>query len=165
MADASNRLIPRLAHLVSRFFDVLLARPLAPVEQSRVASLLRPAEAALFWEQPVADQRHGLVASDRVLSSEPERPDLRRAALLHDVGKRRSRLGAFGRSAASLAGILHIPVSRRFRTYLDHGPVGAEDLRAAGAETLAVEFAAAHHGVRPTAINPSDWRTLIDADS
>ncbi len=164
MGHAPDHLISHLRHLAARFFDVLRARPLTPDEQRRVSDLLHHSETPLFWAQPLPDQRHGLAAADRIGSSRPERTDLQRAALLHDVAKRHARLGVLGRVAASLTEILHLPARGRIAAYLDHGPLGAQELAAAGSERLIVEFTRAHHGARPESIPAEEWDLLIEAD-
>lgn len=146
-------------HLARRFLEVLMARPLPGDLRTEASALLRPGEEErLFFDQPAADQRHGLAAA-RLVTGE-----LRRAALLHDVGKQRAGLGVWGRSVASALAKLHVPVRGRLATYLDHGPLGAEMLEALGAELLVVEFARHHHHARPSTIGASDWDKLLRAD-
>ena len=164
MGHPPDRLIPHLRHLAGRFFDVVGSQPLTPSEQHRVAELLRLAEAPLFWSQPVADQRHGLASAEHVAQRLPDRRDLHRAALLHDVGKRHARLGVIGRTVASLIEILRLPARGRVHRYLHHGPIGADELAAAGAEEVVVAFARAHHGTRPASIPDPDWSALQAAD-
>jgi putative nucleotidyltransferase with HDIG domain len=154
----------RLAHLVRRFFGVLGAAPLSPAEQAEAAALLRPAETGPFWGQPVADQRHALEAARIVAGLAPGRRDLARAALLHDVGKRHSRLGILGRSLASGLELVHLPSPGRLGRYLDHGPEGAAELEALGAEPIVVAFAGHHHGEPPPGVDPSDWAVLAASD-
>jgi hypothetical protein len=153
-----------LPHLARRFFGVLRAGPLRPGEQAAVARLLRPAEQGLFWGQRPADQRHGLECAVAVLVRRPDRPDLARAALLHDIGKRQTDLGALGRTLATTLGFAHLRVRGRFAVYLAHGPAGAADLEAAGAETLVVGFARHHHAGRPADVAADDWAELRRAD-
>ncbi|MBM3696238.1 MAG: HD domain-containing protein [Actinobacteria bacterium] len=155
---------PRAGHLARRFFAVLTAGPLQPGEQAEVARWLRPAERPLFWSQPPADQRHGLDGARAVLARRPERPDLVRAALLHDVGKRHSSLGTLRRTLVTVAAALGLPLRGRFAAYRDHGPIGAGDLAEAGAEALVVEFARHHHAARPAGIPRDDWEVLQRAD-
>ncbi len=131
----------RLWHLATRFFDVLLSRPLGPAEQDWVNGILRDREASLFWAQQIADQRHAHRVATRALSGLGANRDALAAALLHDVGKRHSRLGPIGRSLATVAGRLHLPMPGAWRLYLDHGRLGAADLRDVGAPSLAVAFA------------------------
>jgi len=155
----------RPLHLVGRFLDVTLARPLRPAEQAEIAALLRTgAERSMYWDQPRADQRHGLSAARRIRSAQPNRADLVRAALLHDVGKRRARLGPIGRSLATILGRLGIEGARRFSDYLDHGRIAARELGRDGAEALVVAFALHHHRDRPEQISREDWDLLQAAD-
>jgi putative nucleotidyltransferase with HDIG domain len=104
-----------------------------------------------------------------VATQVPERQDLVRAALLHDLGKRRSRLNVLGRSVVSgLAKVgLRWLVGRkggRGDLYLRHGELAAEELSDLGAEPLVVAFARSHHGARPPEIEPCIWEILVSAD-
>ena len=153
------------SHLIGRFFAVLAAGPLTDEECREVEAWLnRPGEAEIYWQQPVADQRHGLGAARTVAATRSERRDLIRAALLHDVGKRWSHLGVIGRSLASLCAKLRLPVRGSWRKYLDHGPIGAEELNRLGSEVLVVEFARHHHDRRPVTIPADEWDLLRRAD-
>ena len=153
------------AHLVGRFFEVATARQLTPDERSEVTGWLNgPAEEAVYWDQTVADQRHGLDGARVVAALRPDRRDLIRAALLHDVGKRHSRLGPIERSLASLCAKLGLPVRGAWLRYLNHGPMGADDLESLGCEGLVVAFARSHHHLRPDGIAFSDWEILQAAD-
>ena len=91
--------------------------------------------------------------------------EVMRAALLHDVGKRHARLGAIGRSIASILIILGLPMMQRMNQYRDHGRIGADELEAIDAPEVAVEFARAHHGERPQSIDQATWSALQDADA
>ncbi|MFH1330327.1 MAG: hypothetical protein ABIJ48_06745 [Actinomycetota bacterium] len=153
-----------LRHLARRFFGVLGAARLSPAEQVEVSRLLRPPERDLFWGQRPADQRHGLECARTALGRCPGRPDLARAALLHDVGKRLAGLGVAGRTMAAILGALRLPVKGRVAAYLGHGPAGAADLEAAGAEAVVVGFARHHHGSCPDDIPAADWEELCRAD-
>ncbi len=153
-------------HLVARFRDVLSARPLDHCERAWVGARLRnPAEVRLFWAQPVPDQRHGYTAAAFVAARYPRRPDLIRAALLHDIGKRHAPLGVVGRSVGSLARKLGLRLGGRIALYLDHGVVGAAELEAAGAEPLVVDYTRHHHGRRPVTVPVDDWSELNRADA
>lgn len=153
-----------LRHLVARFIEVLRGRGLGPREQAEAAALLTTNERPLFWAQAATDQRHGLECARRVLRARPGRIGLARAALLHDVGKRHAALGVLGRSLATGLAMFRVPVGARMRRYLDHGELGADDLAAAGAEALVVDFARHHHGARPAAISEDEWVLLQAAD-
>lgn len=151
-------------HLASRFLEVAGARPLRPDERLKAMEWLRPEEASFFLQQPPADQRHGLEAALSTRSERPERVDLIRAALLHDIGKRKSGLGLIGRSMASAWSKLGGRGRGRWAVYLDHGALGAEELAALGAEAIVVDFARNHHGIRPGSISEGDWDVLARAD-
>lgn len=145
-------------HLVRRFIGFLAARPLSPTEQAAVASVLSPELCVLFFAQPHQDQRHAVEVAARV------RPALRAAALMHDVGKTASRLGAVQRACATIANVARLPVTGRWRRYLDHGSIGASLLEEAHAPDIAVAFAAHHPGPTPKGIDPADWKELATAD-
>ncbi|NOY55991.1 MAG: HDIG domain-containing protein [Actinobacteria bacterium] len=148
-------------HLARRFLEALTARPLDEQAKKEVSELLRSdAEKRAFFDQPVADQQHGLAAARLVM----DRIDLRRAALLHDIGKHEAGLGVWGRSVATALVALHIKVRGRFRRYLDHGIIGAAILQELGAEAIVVDFARYHQAGRPPTIPPDDWDTLQRAD-
>ena len=152
-------------HLVARFFGVLTARPLRPIEQQQVAGWLdNEVEGALFWDQSSADQRHGYIAAAAVAARLPERRDVIRAALLHDVGKRHARLGVIARSFASLVGLFGGSGRGRVAAYLDHGRRAAPELADAGAEAVVVDYARHHHATRPSTIDQATWDLLQAAD-
>lgn len=150
------------AHLVRRAIGSIRSRPLSPREEAEVAGLLDDRLAALFWEQPVMDQRHGIDAARFVLARRPGARDLAAAALLHDVGKRHAGLGVVGRVLATVLALLRIPAPGRLGVYLDHARLGAEDL--AGAEELIVAYARHQDGPRPSSIPAETWALLKEAD-
>jgi hypothetical protein len=152
------------AHLIRRFWQVVGTRHLTPADQIEVAGLLPSRQAALFWAQPAADQRHGLHTARAVAHTAPDRADLAAAALLHDVGKRESGLGPYGRALASALALARIPVRGRLAAYLNHGPLGAADLKAAGADAIVVAYARDHHRRPASDVSPADWELLVAAD-
>ncbi len=149
-----------MRHLVHRFFGFLRARPLTPREQMAVTTSLPAPLRGLFYAQAPEDQRHAFDVASRV----GDRPDLVVAALMHDVGKSVTRLGAASRSAATTWAWTGLPVWGRWRIYLGHGPIGAAMLADAGAPMLAVTFAERHPGPVPTGIDADDWWLLAAAD-
>jgi hypothetical protein len=153
-----------IPHLIRRFLQVSRTRPLSPADQIEVVGFLQPLEATLFWTQPAADQRHGLRCARTVARTAPGRRDLAAAALLHDLGKRGPALGPFTRSLASALALVRIPTCGRLAAYLEHGPAGAAELAAAGAEAIAVEYARHHHHQKPPEISRADWDLLAAAD-
>jgi putative nucleotidyltransferase with HDIG domain len=153
------------AHLARRFFAAAGSRRLTADERREVEAWLSGEdEEAVYWEQPTADQRHGLETARTIAASCPGRRDLVRAGLLHDIGKRHSKLGVIGRSFATFSGKLRLPLRRSWRMYLDHGSLGADELMRLGSGELVVEFARHHHQTRPVAIPSDDWEMLQRAD-
>lgn len=153
-----------MGHLTSRFFDVLLAKPLDATEVEELKSWLPNSTGELFFSQPISDQRHGYHAAATVIGLGQSSADVVAAAALHDIGKRHANLGTAGRVVASLFLKLHLPLTSRFRVYRDHGLVAAEELARAGASRLVVEFAMHHHAERPASIDKQNWDALQIAD-
>jgi len=153
-----------LGHLVRRFFDVLLAKPLSTDEVASVNGWLRDVEAEVFFDQATPDQRHGHHAAGVVVAAGETNVTIIRAALLHDVGKRHAGLGVVGRSLASVSMRLGLPTGRRGRLYRDHGALAAKELAALGCEPVIVDFARNHHGSRPATIASGTWDLLQLAD-
>lgn len=153
------------SHLLGRFVQVATAGKLTGGERREAEGWLEGVgESGVYWEQSVADQRHGLEMARMIAAVRPDRRDLIRAGLLHDVGKRQSNLGVIARSLASVFAKLRIPVRGSWRRYLDHGPLGAEELAILGSGALVVEFARHHHGRRPGTIPADEWELLQSAD-
>ena len=153
-----------IPHLARRFFGFVTAAPLSPREQAEADALLAPASAALFWAQPRQDQRHGVDVMHAVLRSRPGDRLAAETALLHDVGKRHSRLGAIGRSAATAAAAGGLPLPARWVEYLRHGELGASDLAAAGSDSFIVEFTRIHPGPPPAGVDVARWQAIASAD-
>jgi hypothetical protein len=119
----------------------------------------------LFFSQSSPDQRHAMTVARRFRKARPGDVSGHRAALLHDVGKAASSVGAVGRSLATVADSLSVPIPASWRTYRDHGPVGADALEAAGADGLTVAFARFHpQRAAPESIDAVVWQALLDAD-
>lgn len=152
------------AHLLERFFDVATARRLTTTERAAVSGWLTPETAEIFFSQAHADQRHGYHSALAVIASGVKDDDVVIAALLHDVGKRHSRLGIIGRSVTSVMILLRLPLTERMTLYRDHGLVAARELGSLGVPSLAVDFALHHHGERPPTIAPRVWDLLVAAD-
>jgi putative nucleotidyltransferase with HDIG domain len=133
-------------------------------ERAAVGEWLSLDAAALFFAQANADQRHGHHAALTLVADGIHDRDVVMAALLHDIGKRHSRLGLIGRSVASVLILLRLPLSERMRTYRDHGMVGARELAMLSMPSIVVDFAMHHHGRRPPTIDPGIWDALVAAD-
>lgn len=163
-ADDSSTVPGPWGHLALRFIDVVTADSLTAPERCAVEGWLDgPAESSAFFAQPPADQRHGYAAALIVLARRPGRPDLVKAALLHDVGKRHAGLGPLARVVASVAIRLRLPLSGRWEAYRDHGDLAAAELSAS--EPIVGAFARHHHGARPSTIDADDWAVLVAADA
>lgn len=150
-------------HLIVRFFGVLISRPLSPVDQEWVSSLLSRDEADLFWDQHSIDQRHAFMVARRVEEELGEDRVALVAALLHDVGKRHSDAGPLGRSLATVLDALRLPLPADWQRYRDHGELGAVDLEHIGSTPLAVAFA---RGIVPgdESLDRATWDLLMAAD-
>jgi hypothetical protein len=151
-------------HLSGRFFGSVGARDLDAPEAEEVTALLSDAEMDLFMRQAPLDRRHGYTAARFALDAGASEVVVR-AAALHDVAKRHADLGILGRVVASVCIKLRLPVRGRFRTYRDHGPIGAAELAAAGAPAIAVSYARSHHGAKPVDIDVETWTLLNAADA
>lgn len=147
-----------------RAWEALWADPLGPREEAEVAGLLDDRLAALFWDQPVSDQRHAIESARKVLAARPGAQELAKAALLHDIGKRHARLGVPGRIAATLLALVRLPAPGRLGIYNDHAARGAEELAGAGASSLVVDYARHQDGDRPQTVEPGEWAALKEAD-
>lgn len=120
-------------HLARRFVTSLSRRPPSPDDEAWVGSQLGAGELALWASMSAADRRHSVEVARRFLAGRPSAPrDEIAGALLHDAGKLRSGLGTIGRVVATIVG----PRTRRFRTYHDHEPLGAQMATDAGSSAL-----------------------------
>jgi hypothetical protein len=147
-------------HLLRRFFGFLTAKPLSPADQQHVAGLLHPRLARAFFAQRPEDQRHAFEVQARVRAS----AQCTEAALLHDIGKTESGLGAVSRSLATLCRGIGLSTNGRWKSYLDHGMLGADMLVRLEADDLAVAFTRFHPGSPPSHIERTIWQQLEDAD-
>jgi hypothetical protein len=128
---------PTGLHLARRFAGALAARAPRPAEHARASALLSAPEALAWGRLSRADRRHSLTVLARLDRAEPAAPaEVRRAALLHDVGKGLVRLGVAGRVAATLLGSR----TERWALYREHARTGAWLCRTLGtdAATLAL---------------------------
>ncbi len=151
-------------HLAARLIEFLSAAPLRPEERALASAWLRPEEEVAFFAQNAADQRHGLAAGCYLAGQTPDRVDLIRAGLLHDIGKRHSGLGAFKRSLTTAWVKLGGRALGRGASYIDHGEIGAGELERLGCEPLVVAFARYHHRQRPPSITLLEWQLLQAGD-
>lgn len=149
--------------------------PVRKADDRWAESELLPGEVELWATMRRADRRHAVGVARRTqaaLGDDATRPVLA-AALLHDVGKVDSRLGAYGRVAATLSAMMikRDPdvirawtrtkgFTRRVGLYLQHPKLGGDMLGLAGSDPLTETWAREHH------LPPDDWtvpRRLGDA--
>jgi hypothetical protein len=123
--------------------------------------MLDPPLARAFFAQRFEDQRHAFAVRESVAGHD----HLYEAALLHDVGKTASGLGAVPRSLATIWSRIGLPTTGRWYKYLDHGKIGARELERIGADDLAVAFARMHPGSPPPGVDPESWHLLERADN
>ena len=128
---------------------------MSDADREEARAHLSPALEELFLRMAVRDQAHAMRVLRRVGAIEPL---LCQAALLHDVGKIESPLGTPGRSLVVLARatgttslVIRLPrIGPKVRRYLDHPRIGADLLRAAGADAPLVQIVAEHESPEPS---------------
>ena len=129
-------------HRVGQFIGHLKAR-VGPDEEARAQLLLPEAAWPLFLGMPIADRRHALDVTARLLGAGQADPDLLAAAMLHDAAKgERMRLwhrvaGVLLHAVAPRAlARLATPDSRSWRypfhLYLHHAALSADAAMGAG---------------------------------
>jgi putative nucleotidyltransferase with HDIG domain len=143
-------------HLTKRFFGSLSNREPAPHDTEWAHQWLLPAETALWDRMCVEDRRHTIRVGQAYFTARPlaQRDEIA-AALLHDIGKIRSRLGTVGRVMAKLVG----PRTEQFRVYHDHEEIGAEMLRTAGSSLTTIAM------IDGSCDDPSLLAALLAADN
>lgn len=151
-------------HLIRRFFAFTGAQPLSTTERDEVLAWLDASELqSLFFDQPLADQRHGY-DSARWVAERIEVRWLAQAALLHDIGKRHAEFGRWRRSIATVAAAVGVGSGGRIGIYTAHGSAGALELEAAGADPRVVAYTRHHHGARVDELSEDEWDLLDTAD-
>lgn len=147
-----------------RFFGMLL--PLGPsaADEAWVEDVLNDRQHRLWRRMRRADRRHAAKVARRVersLGHEATAAVLA-AALLHDVGKVDSGLGAYGRVVATVCGMVASAdtvddwrrsrgFTRRVALYLQHPRIGADMLALADSDPVTVAWARDHHR------SPEEW--------
>jgi hypothetical protein len=169
-----------LGHLVKRFVTSVPVGPSKEDDRWAREQLL-DRERVLWTEMSRADRRHAAGVARRVdaaLGPDATRPVLA-AALLHDVGKNEAGLGTYGRSVATLSGMVvrhdmdvirawtrTTGFTRRCGLYLQHPRLGGDLLAMAGSDPLTEAWAREHH--LPEAewtVPPVVGHALRDADN
>ena len=158
----------RAAHLVSRFFESLVPRPVRADDRAWVEQVLLPEELALWSRLSLADQRESVAVAYRTQAElagteYADDPRWSAAALLHDVGKLDARFGPVRRAIATLLAMVLGPrvvegwvdktgFRRRCALYVFHDQLGADRVKMAGGRKEAALWADAHH-------RPAIWDT------
>lgn len=114
---------------------------------------LNPTEYTLYAAMDVRDRDHACAVARRLLARDPGAPaELRRAALLHDVGKTESRYNPWVRILVALytpPGIAPAPrrtgLAGAWQLKRHHDRYGAAQLVAAGGDARVAELVARHH--------------------
>lgn len=124
-------------HLAARFIGSLPGHPPSVGDEVFADRHLTPGERSLWVQLDNRDRRHSVTVARRFVARRPAATRAEIAgALLHDVGKIESRLGTFGRVAASVVGAR----TERFRLYHDHEAIGARLAAEAGSDPTTVEL-------------------------
>ena len=153
----------RLGRLFRRLADTLGGARASDTDRAWVASLLEPAELALWSRLSDHDQHHAIQVArsvERRLAETPYAGDGRwlGVALLHDVGKREAGLGTLERALGTLIGkVTSVSTARRWAAeggakrrlglYLTHGAAGAAAIRAAGGREEIAAWAEVHQAL------------------
>lgn len=150
-------------HLARRFARSLWPAGPGPAGEAWARRWLTAPEAAIWDRMSGPDRRHAVVVGHRVAAAAGNADGtavpkpLIVAALLHDCGKVGSRLGTFGRVAATLVALTSgrsrlaawsgRPPGwrRRAGMYAAHDEIGSNMLDEAGSDALVVAWAAEHH--------------------
>jgi len=139
-----------------QFWQIVWAKPLTTAAWAEVTAVLTPAEVQLFTRFPANDQWHSLRVLRLVQTSGCLQPALRKAALLHDVGKTQVRLRLWERVVVVLGGWLWSDRTavwgygvargwrRPFVVKTQHPAWGAAMAEAAGCDALTISLIARH---------------------
>jgi hypothetical protein len=175
--------VARAAHLVGRFFESLVPRPVRTDDREWVEQVLLPDEYALWSRLALADRRESIAVARRTHeelagTEYADDPRWSAAALLHDVGKLDARFGPVRRALATMLAVVLGPrvvegwvdktgFRRRCALYVFHDQLGADRVKMAGGRKEAALWADAHH--RPaiwdaTGLPPVVMAALARAD-
>lgn len=172
-----------LAHRIPRFFGSLRPGPPAAVDVAWAEGFLNDREQRLFRSMSNPDRRHAVRVARRVedVYSGDDAPDTPvdvalAAALLHDVGKTEAHLGTYGRTVATLSGVVggldlaeiwqeRSGFTRKVGLYLRYGIIGAEMLQLADSDPVVIAWSTEHHLPEDAWTVPVDLgRVLVAAD-
>lgn len=149
-------MIQRGLYRVRQVWWNLTARPLSENELTSLATTLNEGEMALFLQQSVGGQRHGLRVMRYLKESGCDQQDLLTAALLHDIGKELVHISWLDRSivvlgqrffpkwSSNLSNREPVGWHRAFVVKARHADWGAEAAQAIGSSTTAVQLIRYH---------------------
>lgn len=145
--NSSLEVVKNLWHLVRRFFTSLPAMPPAVKDEVWADDHLLPGERTLWVQLSNRDRRHSIEVAQRFDAARGAASSAEIAgALLHDVGKIESRLGTFGRVAATIIG----GRTERFQAYRDHEEIGARMVAKCGSDPATIQLVAEAGPAYPT---------------
>ena len=108
---------------------------------------LLPGERTLWVQLSNRDRRHSIEVAQRFDAARGAASSAEIAgAHLHDVGKIESRLGTFGRVAATIIG----GRTERFQAYRDHEEIGARMVAKCGSDPATIQLVAEAGPAYPT---------------
>lgn len=166
-----------LRERVPRFFSSLRPGPPKAVDVEWALGHLSEREQRLFRLMSNPDQRHAVRVARRVEAALAESPladaggssdrVALAAALLHDVGKNEARLGTYGRTIATVSGVVggldlaeiwqeRSGFTRKVGLYLRYGIIGAEMLQLAGSDPVVIAWSIEHH------LPEEDWSIPVE---
>ncbi len=151
------------AHRVPRFFSSLRPGPPTRPDLEWAFAALSDREQKLFLRMSNPDQRHAVRVARRVEEAyggliDPAVPaDVALvAALMHDIGKVEAGLGTYGRTIATVSGLVggldlaeiwqeKTGFTRKVGLYLRYTIIGAEMLELAGSDDRVIAWSIEHH--------------------
>lgn len=170
-------------HRARRFFESLRPGPPSSSDVEWALGLLNEREQRLFSQMSNPDKRHAVRVARRVEAASDELAGVEvpievalSAALLHDVGKTEAHLGTYGRTIATLSGVVggldlaeiwqdRTGFTRKVGLYLRYGIIGAEMLELAGSDERVIAWSIEHHLPEDAWTVPLEFgRVLVAAD-
>lgn len=169
---------------VKQVWAALVAR-LTPADELYIAEHLNSREQQLFWQMALVDQFHALQVARTAMDFADRTPGvdrelLRKAALLHDVGKIRGDISTMDKIITVLVHAVSPRAGRiiarpgkgnkianlrhAFYIYGHHARRGAKLAANAGVETSVVTWIRRHHQ-KLTPDDPPELRLLQESDS
>jgi putative nucleotidyltransferase with HDIG domain len=158
--------LPQPFYRVYQFFFAIFAKP-DPQGLANAQEILSPAEWAIFCQLQPSEQAHAIIVLQKVATRAPEASlNLRKAALLHDVGKAKQPLHLWERVAIVLGQALFGKrtsnwTARPFLIRSQHPSWGAEMATEAGSPAEVISLIRRHQDKITTPRNDEDKLLLI----